>query len=464
MELFTINFNNNKPKYEQIYLALKQMIINHTIKENECIPSKRALAKHLNTSKNTIELAYEQLIVEGYITSKERCGYYVNKLDYYQSEATSNLVIEPTPSLEYKYDLSTELVDLNLFPYHTFAKLYKNIMLNNPDLLALGHNQGDYNLRSILSKHLKEYRGIECYPEQIVVGAGVEYLIDLVLQLLGRNNTFALEDPGFVKMNHILINHGFNINHIPLDEQGMNINILNKSKANIAYLTPSHQFPTGIAMPIKRRIEILNWANRESNRYIIEDDYDSEFRYSSMPIPAFNSLNRNKTIYLSTFSKTIAPSMRLAFVVLPPSLLTKYKETASIYSNTVSRYEQQTLATFINDGYFTRHLNKMRNNYKQAKNNLIDKLYKMFNEDIEIYDNNSGLHILFKVNYLNDEIELITLAAKHNIKLHSVNEFSLTNTSSSKNIFIFGFAGYNEKDIDAIILSLYEAWKNVAIR
>ena len=281
---------------------------------------------------------------------------------------------------EYKYEFFSSRVDLDSFPHAIWKRINKEIISEeNKNLLQIGHSQGDKNLRETISNYLRFSRGVNSTADNIVVGAGSEYLIQLLINLLGRNKAYGVEEPGYYKVRKILNLNGIYPKGISLDNQGISITDLDNSKVEVLHITPSHQFPTGIIMPINRRMQLLSWANRDDRRYIIEDDYDSEFRFEGRPIPALQSLDSNgRVIYLGTFSKCFSPSIRIAYLVLPEELMKIYRRDFSFLACTVSRTTQQALFKFIEEGYFERHLNKMRNLYKKKREFLVQLINRYF--------------------------------------------------------------------------------------
>jgi GntR family transcriptional regulator/MocR family aminotransferase len=334
----------------------------------------------------------------------------------------------------------------------------------NRELLKASHPQGDYKLRTHIAKYLHEYRGVNCLPEQIIIGAGTEYLLGFLVQMLGTSVVYGVENPGYLKTYKVLKSNRANVEAITLDDEGMSIQSLKKSDVNIAYITPSHHFPLGIVMPINRRMQLLKWANEKTDRYIIEDDYDSEFRYNGRPIPALQGLDTNqKVIYMSTFSKSIAPSIRISYMVLPPSLLHVYQSYFMFYSCTVPRFEQYTLYKFISGGYFERHLNKMRNIYKTRKEKLVTELEKLsFSDKIEIQGKNAGLHLLLKINSCLDENELISLAKTYGVKLYGLSDYYIEGVDGMPdNIVILGYSNFDMDEIQEAACLLEQSWSKV---
>ena len=455
------------PLYEQLYEYIKTEIKIGNLNAGEKLPSKRNLSSHLKISINTVETAYGQLLAEGYIKSIPKKGYFISKLEKLFSEIENlspNIEIakENIEEKIFDYNFKTNAVDIVSFPFATWARISKEIMHDqNKELLMMTHPQGDYNLREIISKYLHDFRGVNCVPEQIIIGAGTEYLFLLLIQILNENCKYALENPGYIKPSNILKSFNREINYINLDSDGMKINELEKSNSNIAYITPSHHFPLGIIMPIKRRMQLLKWANKSPDRFIIEDDYDSEFRFIGRPIPSLQGIDENqKVIYISTFSKIMSPSMRISYMVLPIELLKIYQEKLGFYSTTVSRFEQYTLYKFIKDGYFERHLNKMRNIYRNRKEKLVNEIKKSpYSKNIEIIGINSGLHLLLKFNGQIKEEELKKSAENIGIKIYGLSEYYLEdNDNIPDDTVILGFGDLKEEEIEIAIEKLFKAW------
>jgi len=463
----TIEFNNTAPLYKQLYDFIKNEIKKGNMKVGDKLPSKRNLSAHLSISQNTIETAYQQLAAEGYVKSVPKSGFYVCEIEEFSApieikpKRSPENIQEPKPK-QYRYDFRTNTVDTAFFPFSTWVKISKEIMHDeNRELLKTTHPQGDYHLRESISKYLHHYRGVNCLPEQIIIGAGTEYLLGLITQLLGRNRVYAIENPGYPKTYKILKSHNANIKFIRLDEDGLKIDDLARSNANVVYITPSHHFPLGIIMPISRRMQLLKWAHQSADRFIIEDDYDSEFRFNGRPIPALQGLDVNeKVIYISTFSKSIAPSIRISYMVLPMPMLQRFSDEYSFYSSTVSRFEQYTLFRFIQGGHFERHLNRMRNVYRSRKDALIEEIKKLsFGEKIEIIGENAGLHLMLRVHGRLTENDLITRAEKVGIKLYGLSEYYLAPFENMpNNVVVIGYSNYNKSEIAKAIHLLNKVW------
>ena len=435
------------PVYTQIYKYIKKEIETGHLSFKEKLPSTRILASHLQVSRNTIDMAYGQLIDEGYIEAFPKRGFFVCDISSNLMSIPANAQTAPQPKEEqphYDFDFSPYGVDLENFPYGTWRKTMRDILYDdrNTCLFEAGPRQGDEDFCQAIADYLHQSRGVSCTPDQIIVGAGVDYLLLLLSQILGRDTVFAMEDPSYMQAWRILTHLEFPVIPITLDKYGMDIKALENSQANVAYITPSHHFPLGIVMPIKRRQEILSWACGKSDRYIIEDDYDSEFRYKGRPIPSLQGIDaHHKVIYMGTFSKAIAPSMRISYLVLPPELLNIYRRNYSFYSNTVPRTEQKQITEFIRQGHFQRHLNRMRNIYK-AKRDYILKVLEPYDRKIRISGENSGLHMLIKFLDGRSEKELLMQARKERLHLFGISQYMAGNTlpKTMQSTVILGYA------------------------
>jgi len=367
--------------------SIKSKIIDGTLSSNEKLPSKRTLASHLGVSVITVQNAYSELISQGYIFSIEKKGFFVTELtkeikalsstsskQYYKKEKR----IKKTNSKSKEkifIDLKSNSIGWEKFPFSIWSKIMRKV-LNSPheNLLKSQPLQGTLELREAICKHLKSFKNIEAVPEQIVVGAGTEMLYSFVVHLLGNEKIYAVENPGYKKIAQIFEMNGANIEHIPIDKNGLNIEALKKTNASAVHATPSHHFPTGIVMPVKRRMELLFWAQEKNDRYIIEDDYDSEFRFTGKPIlPLLCASKNENVIYINSFSKTLSPSFRISYMVLPKKLSEKFNSKFNFCSCTVNSFEQYALADFIKEEHYSKHIIRMKNYYRNLRNELIFK-------------------------------------------------------------------------------------------
>ncbi len=447
MDNILLELNKGELIYDQIYRHIRGEILAGNISGGERIPSKRSLATHLGVSINSIDTAYGMLVAEGYINAKERSGYYVCRVASGQiitpSKTPANRQVADKKS---EYNFGTSSIDSALFPFKLWCRIEREV-LGDEQLLNHGDRQGDYNLRHAISRYLRAYRGVECDADEIVIGAGIDYLLCLVARMF-EGSCVAVEDPGYGRAERVFRDFGTSTDYISLDESGMNIEKLNKSSAMLAYITPSCQFPTGITMPVRRRQEMLAWAGAEEGRYIIEDDYNSEFRFSGRPIPALKSLDSNgKVLHVGTFSKSVAPSLRIAYMVLPPKMLEEWTKKFGGYACTVSRFEQQALYRFIEGGHFSRHINRLRIACKKRRDCLIGELRSAFSNKVLISATESGLHIVADFNISITEAEMLVLAANHGLKLISMNDFCHDKSKGYNRRLVLGFSAMTEQQI-----------------
>lgn len=457
------------PLYEQLYGYIKTEILNGHLCAREKLPSKRALCAHLKVSQNTVETAYAQLTAEGYVLSRPKSGYYVQEL-------VSPLLAEPpktgsrdalppraaeTPTVLPRYDFRTNEVDTGCFPFSVWAKLSRETLCEDSRrLLEAIDPQGDEGLRAEIARYLRDFRGIETFPDRIVVGAGSEYLLGLTVQLLGREKRYAVENPGYPKIHKILGGNGAGTVPIALDENGIRPDSLRASGAEIVHVTPSHHFPLGIVMPVARRQQLLRWAAEADGRYILEDDYDSEFRFSGRPIPALQGLDRSgRVIYFNTFAKSLAPSLRIGYMVLPAPLLADYRERFRFYSSTVPSFEQITLKRFLREGYFERHLSRMRNVYKTRRDRLLEEIARRNRGGrITVSGQDSGLHLLLRVDNGMSEEQLMEAALGAGVRVYGLSGYCAEPADVAGPRVVLGYAGFPPEDIADAVACLANAW------
>lgn len=483
-----LQLNSDRCLYEQIYDHIRLEIREGRLLAGERLPSTRSLADYLQVARSTVEFAYEQLVSEGYIESRPYRGYFVctlenvfqmREMDEKQTSARQNPTqvvagkmredatekegIEDReavekPKQDIQWDFSPNGIDMSSFPFSIWRKINKNIFNdNNQDLFAQGEPQGDFDLRQTICRYLYSSRGVNCSPEQIIVGAGNDYLLMLLEKILGRHVPIAMENPTYKRAYRIFQSFAYDIITVDMDEGGMEVEELRRKNARAAYVMPSHQFPTGVVMPIGRRMELLKWADEEEDRYLIEDDYDSEFRYRGKPIPCLQASDRaGKVIYIGTFSKAIAPAIRVSYMVLPRKLLSVYLEKCHFYSCTVSRIDQRILNEFIRDGYFERHLNKMRKVYRNKHDVLLECL-KPFEQKFAISGEHAGLHLLLHANDNVKEEELLAKAASCGVKVYGLTD-SMVVKSEERATLILGFGGLSIPEIIEGMKKLEQAW------
>ena len=464
MNELTLNLKSNSktPLYEQIYGYLKQNIQNGKILYGEKLPSTRALSKHLEVSRSTVELAYEQLVSEGYIESEPHRGFFVAQIDelYQLKKENAKVPKKRTEAKNYRYDFSPNGVDLRSFPYNAWRKLSKEILVDDrTELFRSGDVQGEYGFRNAICNYLYQARGVNCGPHQIIVGAGSDYIYMLLHMIIGNQHKIAFENPTYKQAYRMAVGLGYQTVPVSMDKNGMKVMELEESGADIAYVTPSHQYPTGIVMPVKRRIELLQWAEAKEGRYIVEDDYDSEFRYKGKPIPALQGYDRQgKVIYFGTFSKSIAPAIRMSYMVLPEQLLEEYERKCRFVNTTVSKVDQMIVQKFIEEGYYERHLNKTRSLYKSRHDTLIEGL-KPLADICRISGENAGVHLLLTFQDGRTEEELINLAAKENIKVYGLSEYQIGEGDPKSATILLGYANLKEEQIIEATSILNRCWR-----
>ena len=423
------------PRYTQIYEYLKAEIQNGGLPSGQRLPSTRYLSGYLQVSRTTVEMAYEQLLSEGYIESVPYRGYFVCRLDglyQFQPEQTETSEPEVAEKDSACIDFSLSGVDLKNFPHHTWRKLSRQILVENTDrFFQLGDPQGEPELRKVIAQYLHQARGMHVSPERIVVGAGNDFLLLLLCNMLGTDRVYAMESPTYRKAYDLLRNLSNHVIPVTMDENGICVDALEKSDCQIAYVMPSHQFPLGTVMPVRRRLALLEWANAREDRYIIEDDYDSEFRYRGKPIPALQGFDRTgRVIYIGTFSKSIAPAIRVSYLVLPERLMSIYRKKGKMLSSTVSRVDQMLIANFLKGGYFERHLNKMRAVYKSRHDTLLEEL-RVFEPIARISGENAGVHILLTFTNGMTQEEAVRRAAREGVRVYGLSRYLIAESSNA---------------------------------
>lgn len=468
MITISLDTNSKTPLYIQLYEYIKTEIENGNIKNKEKLPSKRTLASHLKISIITVETAYAQLMAEGYIISKPGSGYYTDIWDNTEAEQltpSANQLPETSSTdtqSEIVYDFRTNHIDTSEFPFSTWAKISREVLSGrSEELLNACDVQGTLYLRRMIAQYLRDFRGLKIEPEQIVVGAGTEYLTGLIIQLLGRDNAYGVENPGYKKVYEIFSANASRVFPIPMDEKGASAIAITGFGIDVIHITPSHHFPLGTVMPISRRQELLKWAYSKEDRYIIEDDYDNEFIYTKRPLPALQSIDKKgRVIYINTFTKTLAPSMRISYMVLPKELVQKFKSKLGFYSCTVPVFEQLTLARFIEKRHFDRHINRMKKIYRERRDILTEKISQgKLGKIVEISGLDAGMHVLLKVNNNMNQNELVLSALSKGVKIYRLSEYySFPVSNMPENIVVAGFSGLDKKQIIKGIDALCKAW------
>ena len=434
------------PLYEALYRCIRADILSGKLRAGQKLPSKRALASNLEVSKITVETAYGQLLSEGYIFAREKVGYFVEAVEGIHKAAVP---FETTP--EEPEDSAS--VDLTVsgpahFPFSVWSRLQRSVMLDYGEkLLRPLPNQGHYGLRRAIADHLYAFRGMVVAPENIIIGAGTDFLYNLLIQLLGRDKCYAVEEPGYGKIRKIYAAGGAACTDAPMDAWGVIPAAL--EDAQVLHISPSHHFPTGLVTPSARRLELLSWAAK-GDRWIIEDDYDSEFRFDAHPMSAMQSLDRHgRVIYMKTFSKSLAPSIRISYMVLPPALMAQFREKLGFYSCTVPSFEQYTLERFLSEGHFEKHINRMRKAYKSRRNRLVEMLKKSpISEQITILEQDAGLHFLLRIDTDLTDAELTAHWAAAGIRIRALSDYYHGETpADDRRCLVVDYSGLTEEKL-----------------
>ena len=438
------------PLYEALYRCIRGDILSGKLKPGEKLPSKRALAQNLEVSKITVETAYNQLLSEGYLRSEEKVGYFVEAVERPAAPERESKNLPAAEEQKWILDLTANGTEQ--FPFSVWMKLQREVMLDYGQALLLPlPNRGVTELRQAIADHLSDFRGMRVEPENILIGAGTDFLYNLLMQLLGREKIYAVEEPGYGKIRKIYAAGGVTSVSAPMDEQGVIPEGLRS--ADVLHFSPSHHFPTGLVTPVNRRMELLSWAG--DSRWIIEDDYDSEFRFDAHPMPAMQSLDRaGRVIYMNTFSKSIAPSIRISYMVLPADLMAEFQRRLGFYSCTVPSFEQYTLARFLSRGYFEKHINRMRKLYKNRRNLVISFLNRCpFADRLTILEQDAGLHFLLKVDTILTDGELTARLARVGIRVQALSEF-YHDAAENRRCLVINYSGIQESALEQALDSV----------
>ena len=442
MLTYDLDHSSRVPLYEQLSNAIKHDILSGSIRGGEKLPSKRLLAQHLRISKVTVESAYQQLLAEGYLTAMEKVGYFAEEITPVQP-APMLPVLPPEPQPQ-------PLPAARKFPFSVWAKLMRRVLLDYGDVMLRPlPGAGLPELRRAIAQELRRSRGMSVSPDQILIGSGAEYFYNILIQLLGRSFCYGLETPGHQKITAVYRANQVRAAAVALDENGVSMESLRRSGADILHLSPSHQFPTGIVTPVRRRQELLRWAQEDPRRFLIEDDYDAEFRFSGRPIPTLQSLDRaGRVIYMNTFSRTIAPSLRISYMVLPPALLERYRQQLGFYSCTVPAIEQLTLALFLSEGYFEKHLNRMLKYYRALRDRLLTGI-RALPAPAEIFEQDSGLHIILRVPGVRDSAAFCKALSVGGLRVTPLAQYCITPQPETG--FVVDYCNLEESEIPAVL-------------
>lgn len=450
--------------YEFLYASIRDDIASGALAADAKLPSKRQFARHLGVSVITVENAYAQLIAEGYVRSQERRGFFVNPIAAPLSEpaptpppsVTESQAVPPAALLG---DLASNAMPAGIFPFSAWARAMRAVLSSATEdqLAAQSHRFGSPALRREIAAYLHDYRGMVVDPRAIVVGAGAQVLYNLLIQLLGREAHYAVEDPGYPRLTRIYAANDVRLSHIPIDDGGIRADLLADSGAHIAHVMPSHQYPTGIVTSIGRRYDLLAWAASEHGRFIIEDDYDVEFRLAGRPIPSmFSADTGDNVIYINTFSKSLGTIFRVGFMVLPPRLADEFDNRMDFYSSTVSTIEQLTLARFIHSGAYERHVNRLRKRYRTIRDSLISALEgSSLASVMTIRGQDAGLHFQLTLDLPVSGAEFAAPALEAGVRLAPMSRFHrMSAHPASAPSFVVSYGALDESRIDDVVRAL----------
>lgn len=468
-----INPQSTTPLFDQIYSFFKQSIIDGSLAKNTRLPSIRQLSQSLGVSNNTVIAAYQQLNDEGYLVNIPRKGLFVANLDPQEMYPKSALpqskptslplppVLSDKPRIQYALNLNQAAIDEESFPMKEWRKCV-NWALDKP-MLQYGGYFGEPDLKQTLATYLFQSRGVKTQPGQIVIGSGTIQLMGLLATLFQNkadgNKQIAFEEPGYQSSRQIWLDYGYEVLPIEVDEPtGIRLDLLGRFQPSLVYLTPSHQYPLGCIMPIAQRLQILQWA-QENNCYLIEDDYDSEFRFKGKPIPALQALDtQERVIYSGTFSKAFLPALRLAYIVLPAHLLPHLQHLQHLGQST-SINMQRAMAIFMGEGYWDRHLRKMRKIYRQKYEHTISYIKEVFRDKITLNDHYAGLNVLMKVHTTDSEAALVAKAKQANIWIVGKSDSWLKQKQAPTTPhLLFGFGKLSIAQITEAVDILHKAW------
>lgn len=461
--MLTYSFSSigSEPLYQHLYQCIKNDIVQGILAADEKLPSKRSFAQNLGVSTITVENAYAQLIAEGFVYTLPKKGFFVtdirNSLTAGGGRSPGKEKKEDVGQKAYLADFTSNQTCSEQFPFSIWTKLMRAALKEDrEELMRNAPCAGIRPLREAIAEHLKAFRGMDVEPEQIVVGAGTEYLYGLLLQLLGMGKCYGVENPGYHKIYKIYKSHRVACSYVQMDQAGVLIQDLEENGVDVVHISPSHHFPTGIVMPVSRRYELLGWAAKEEGRYIIEDDYDSEFRLTGKPVPSLQSIDiQEKVIYMNTFTKTLSSTVRISYMVLPAHLAEQYGRTLSFYSCTVSNFEQFVLARFIKEGYFEKHINRMRNYYHEKRDLLINKIESsQMAECCRISKEDAGLHFLMEADTVLSDEEVCAALEREGVKVSSVAQYYVDPVKGMEHVFVMNYSSLKEENMEKVIESL----------
>lgn len=418
--MFTMHFNGDEPLYEALYEHIKDAVATGRMKEGEKLPSKRDLARHLGLSVNTVTAAYDQLVDEGYLIARERVGYFVAEIENLHKKIAPAPAAPACEAPAYDYDFDLNKNADYRFPDNHFKKCLQ-WAAEQKEPLNRREKEGLAELRGAVADYLKASRGVDVSAEDILLSAGMEYLLLILFALLPKDAPFRLENPGYIGLKKIFEQNRVPYDFMAVDEAGVDPDALTGERS-IYLVTPSHQFPTGSILRVDRRIKLLNHV-KATGSYIIEDDYDSEYKYYGRPIPALKSLDGvDRVIYMSNFSKSLSPTLRISFMVLPRPLMARYRHLSPVMNCPIPNLVQLALARYMREGHFERRLNRQRKIYDERRKIAAEAF--LGDDLFSVDDKRAGMHFILTCKVNGSETDLLAYLKKHRVHMKGLSDFS----------------------------------------
>jgi GntR family transcriptional regulator / MocR family aminotransferase len=467
MKQLTLKLDDaGEPLYMQLCQYIRREISTGRLIANEKLPSIRELSIHLGISRTPVALAYEQLIAEGYVHSRPRSGIYVAEwepaavLEKSKQKPETSGISQSTEAMSIPYDFAFGAVDGSHFPLAKWRRWMNRCFASGDRrLLMYGDMQGERELRVEITRYVHQFRGIRCDPGQIIVGAGTYHSLDLALQLLQDHmSCLASEESVNSGVAAMFRQFRLQVHPLKLEGDGIQPNDLEAVLAQAVYVTPAHQFPYGMTLSAAKRSRLLQWAMR-NQAYIIENDFDGEFRYSGRPIPSLKSMDEaDRVIYLGTFSRALLPAFRLSYLIVPEAILEKFHRRQHSYDQLASPIFQMTLQQFMSSGDLARHLKRIRSLYQKKHDCLLTSIRKHFGEMAEVIGAGSGLHVLLRMHNGMSERELVDSAWQAGVRVYPISEYAWIPKTAPESTILLGFGGLTEADIIRGLELLSAAW------
>lgn len=463
--MFFFQKESQIPLYRQLYEQMRDQITEGIWKKNQKLPPTRNLAAEYHISRNTVIQAYEQLEVEGYVRAVTGSGYFVEDLQMLQRYSRQSNPKKPADqkekqSLKQQYDFYYGNLDYSCYR----SKAWRRCLMDTYETLAmqktadLGETQGSKKLRRELGKYLSISRGVRCSEEQIILTGGHKQSVDLVARMFaGKEWKFAMEDPGYDRTRLVMQQNGFPILPVPLEQDGISISRVEKLSHTLLCVTPSHQFPMGAVLPAAKRYALLQWA-AERESYLMEDDYDSELRYHSLPIPSLQSMDHeDRTIYMGTFSKSLSPDLRVAYLVLPKKLLPEYQAVCSCRKCSVPTLIQNTLVSFMESGEYQKHINIMRTYYQKKHDRIVQYFKKNLAEKAILHGENAGLHFVLELTKKVDPQKFQEILEEKRVRIYPMQRFWMNPEDCPQQMYLIGFGALTMEELPTALERLRES-------